>query len=108
MSDAKQDVRDSVIRQAQQRRATEDVKILQKVNAVNREAFVQKFPGQIEHCMRLVSERLHHCLSKPEGVDLSDPTTWPAEPRDIDQLAQALWNLEQLRQHWLTDTKTQE
>ena len=40
-------VRDGMIHAAQQARAVDDTKILQKVNAVNREAFTQRFPNQI-------------------------------------------------------------
>ena len=38
--------------------------ILQKVNKAHREAFRERFPGQIEHCMRLTAERLQAVLTK--------------------------------------------
>jgi hypothetical protein len=85
-------MRDSMIHQAQQERMARDVKILQKVNAANREAFQQRFPGQIQHCMRLVAERLQAVLTrKPD--DLSDPTTWQTSAQDIHELTQALHDL---------------
>lgn len=66
------DARTGEIRQAVEQRRVADVKILQKVNAVHREAFVAKFPGQVEHCMRLIAERLQHGLKKDSDMQLSD------------------------------------
>lgn len=97
---ADHNMRDGMIYQAQQERMSRDVKIMQKVGAVNREAFVQRFPGQLEHSMRLVSERLQACLTKPEGTDLSAPASWPATAGEIASLSQALLHLETIRQHW--------
>lgn len=94
-------LRDSMIHAAREARAVDDTKILQKVNAVNREAFLTKFPGQIEHMMRLTSERLQFCLGKPDGVDLGRPATWPAQPDEIRSLAHALRNLNELHQDWV-------
>ena len=82
------DARTGEIRQAVEQRRLADVKILQKVNAVHREAFVTKFPGQIEHCMRLIAERLQHGLKKDSDIQLSD-----CSARD---LSQALLNLYQI------------
>jgi hypothetical protein len=50
----------------------EEVRIAQKVGAAHREAFREKFPGQIEHCMRLIAERLQKGLAKDAEVGLSD------------------------------------
>lgn len=47
-----------------------DVRIEQKVMAAHREAFVHKFPGQIEHIMRLIAERLQQGLRKDQPVEL--------------------------------------
>jgi hypothetical protein len=82
------DAKTGEIRQAVEQRRVQDVKILQKVNAVHREAFVTKFPGQIEHCMRLIAERLQHGLKKDADIQLSD-----CSARD---LSQALLNLYQI------------
>ena len=47
-----------------------DVKIEQKVMAAHREAFQTKFPGQCEHIMRLIAERLQQGLRKDNPVEL--------------------------------------
>ena len=63
--------RDGVINQAIEARRADETKIMQKVNAVYREAFQEKFPGQCEHIMRLIAERLQHGLRKDSAVELS-------------------------------------
>jgi hypothetical protein len=68
----------------------QDTKILQKVNQAHREAFIQKFPGQCEHILRLTAERLQACLIKREGQDLGNPQTWTATASEIKDLALAL------------------
>lgn len=71
----------------------QDVKILQKVNAPLREAFLAKYPGQVEHCLRLTMERLQAGLDKRGDVDVSDPETWrmtTLELRDLAECALAL------------------
>jgi len=98
-------IRDGMINAAVETRRADDTKILQKVNAANREAFTLRFPGHIEHSMRLISERLQNCLTKPHTMDLSDPDTWPATPAEIQSLAAALWSLEQTRHYWPTQTQ---
>ena len=98
-------IRDGMINAAVETRRADETKIMQKVNAVNREAFTLRFPGHIEHSMRLISERLQNCLVKPGEMDLSDPDTWPATAGEIESLAHALWSLEQVRQHWPTQAE---
>lgn len=61
-----------MINQDLEAQRAQDVKIEQKINQAHREAFHQKFPGQIEHCMRLVAERLQYGLRKDSDVQLSD------------------------------------
>jgi len=95
-------IRDGMIHNAVESRRVDETKIMQKVNAVNREAFTQRFPGHIEHNMRLISERLQNCLVKPGAMDLSNPDSWPATAGEIESLAKALWSLEQVRQNWPT------
>lgn len=98
-------VRDGQIHAALEARRVDDVKILQKVNAVNREAFTQRFPNQLEHHMRLVSERLQACLTKPTGFVTDEPDSWPASPEEILNLSLALRSLNEVRRDWqLPDT----
>jgi hypothetical protein len=100
MSNVTPTIRDGEIHSAVERRRVDDTKIMQKVNAVNREAFTQRFPNQIEHHMRLVSERLQACLTKPQGFVLDAPDTWPATPDEIFALSTALMNLNRVRRDW--------
>lgn len=93
-------LRDGREHNAQETQRGQDVRIMQKVNAVTREAFLVKFPGHIEHTMRLISERLMHCLAKPPTCDLHQPHTWPATTEQIRDLAQALVAIESLHQRW--------
>lgn len=89
--------RDQEIHRATQEKLVNDTKILQKVNQVHREAFKMKFPGQVEHCMRLTAERLQGVLTKkPE--DLSDPETWIANTSEIKDLCEALYYLSIINQ----------
>ena len=82
-------VRNSKDHNAQQERMTRDTLIMQKVNGAHREAFKTRFPGQVEHCMRLTAERLQAVLTtKPK--DLTDPGTWETSPEDIWHLTKAL------------------
>lgn len=100
MADTTPVIRDGIIHNARETRRADDVKIMQKVNAVNREAFTQRFPNQLEHHMRLVSERLQACLTKPNDFVLHNPATWPATTDDILSLSLALRSLNQVREHW--------
>ena len=100
MADTHPQIRDGIIHNAVETRRADETKIMQKVNAVNREAFTQRFPNQIEHHMRLVSERLQGCLSKPQGFVLDAPDTWPASADEIFALSTALKNLNEVRRDW--------
>ena len=93
-------IRDGIIHNAVETRRADDTKILQKVNAVNREAFTQRFPNQIEHHMRLISERLQGCLTKPHNFVLDCPDSWPASADEIFALSHALKNLNEVRKDW--------
>ena len=87
-----EDVKRSIIDQAQQQRITRDTLILQKVNRAHREAFKQRFPGQVEHVMRLTAERLQAMLTaKP--TDLADPATWVSTAAEIRDLSEGLYYL---------------
>lgn len=85
--------RDTEIRRAVEIKAAQEVKIMQKVNHAHREAFREKFPGQIEHAMRLTAERLQAVLTKTESTVLSNPATWASTAQDIRDLSVALNSL---------------
>jgi hypothetical protein len=78
-------------------RQTADVKILQKVNAASREAFAAKYPGQVEHCLRLVMERLQAGLDKRDHVDVADPDTWRMSTQELRDLAHSAELLNRIR-----------
>jgi hypothetical protein len=71
----------SITQEIELRRARE-TQIMQKVNAAHRQAFVQKFPGQIEHCLRLTVERLQQGLRKDQVMPISN--------HEVYHLAQAI------------------
>ena len=93
--------KDAIIDQAQQQRIARDTLILQKVNAAHREAFKSRFPGQVEHCMRLTAERLHKMLTNVP-VDISNPETWKATAHEIRDMATALHLLSDINQRYPT------
>jgi len=68
----------------------QDTMIQQKVGAAHRAAFAEKFPGQVEHCMRLIAERLQKGLAKDADIQISDA--------DAKDLAWALLNLYKIHQ----------
>lgn len=75
----------------------QDTLILQKVNAAHRGAFKEKFPTQLEHILRLITERLHLCLDKRDGTDPSNPDTWRLSSEEILCLAQAMRSIHEIR-----------
>ena len=98
-------MRDGAIFQAQEAARTRDTLILQKVNAAHKEAFKLRFPGQIEHCMRLIAERLQAMLTdKPER--LNDPATWTATAEEIALLSTALHEVYQIHKEINHDQHT--
>lgn len=86
-----------VERQILAARQADDVKIMQKVNAAHRDAFAVKYPGQVEHCLRLVMERLQAGLDKRDGCDVSNPETWRMSTVEINDLASAAHLLNEIR-----------
>jgi len=76
---------------------SEDTKILQKVNGALREGFATKYPGQVEHCLRLVMERLQAGLDKRDAVDISNPDTWRLSTQELAELAQCAHLLNEIR-----------
>jgi hypothetical protein len=83
-------MRDGDIFQAQQARMTKDTLILQKINASHRIAFAEKFPGQIEHILRLLTERLQSGLDKRDGIELDNPDTWKMTCKELSDLSTAI------------------
>lgn len=67
-----------------------DTLILQKINASHRAAFVEKFPGQCEHILRLLTERLQAGLDKRDGVIVDQTDTWKLTPQELLQLSQSI------------------
>jgi hypothetical protein len=74
-----------------------ETRILQKVNGAHREAFLEKFPGQTEHILRLITERLHLGLDKRDGVRANDPDTWILNSEEILALAAAMKQINDIR-----------
>jgi hypothetical protein len=74
-----------------------DTKILQKINAHHRGAFIEKFPTQTEHILRLITERLQLGLDKRMGVDPGDIETWRLLPSEIRDLAEAMYYVNMVR-----------
>ena len=75
-----------------------ETRILQKVNGAHREAFAEKFPGQCEHILRLITERLHLGLDKRDGVSVQNPDTWILTSEEILCLAQSMKAINEIRQ----------
>lgn len=78
------------IRQAQEEAKVRETLILQKINQSHRVAFNEKFPGQCEHILRLLTERLQAGLDKRDGVVVDDIKTWKLTPTELKDLSQAL------------------
>jgi len=92
------DARDSEIRQAQEQTKVKETLILQKINASHRVAFTEKFPGQCEHILRLLTERLQAGLDKRDGVVITDTTTWKLHASEIADLADAVYKIHIVRE----------
>ena len=84
------EARDTEIRRAQEQVKVSETLILQKINASHRVAFAEKFPGQCEHILRLLTERLQSGLDKRDGVVIDDPDTWKLNPTELKDVSQAL------------------
>lgn len=74
-----------------------DVRIMQKVNGANREAFLQKYPQQVEHCLRLTMERLQAGLDKRGDVIVDQPNTWRMSTVELEELAHTAYLLNEIR-----------
>jgi hypothetical protein len=91
------DGRHTITRQDLAHREAADTKILQKVNAIHRDAFPEKYPRQVEHCLRLTMERLQKSLEKRVGEDPSLPDTWRISTQELAELAATAYHLDQIR-----------
>ena len=87
----------TITRQNLAHREEADTKILQKVNAIHRDAFPDKYPRQVEHCLRLVMERLQKSLEKRVGEDPADPATWRITAQELSELVTSAYQLDQIR-----------
>ena len=79
-----------MIDQLAEAQRVQDTKIQQKLGQAHREAFQQKFPGQVEHCMRLIAERLQTGLRKDSDMQLSD-----CSAKDLSWALLNLWTIHQ-------------
>jgi hypothetical protein len=85
--------RDAEIHRAQEASRVSDTLILQKINASHRVAFAEKFPGQIEHILRLLTERLQAGLDKRDGVEIDNPDTWKMSSKELSDLSTAIHHI---------------
>jgi hypothetical protein len=62
-----------------------------------RNTFAEKYPGQAEHILRLITEKLHTGLDKRDGDnDPNHQATWKLTSGEIADLAEAMWHLHQV------------
>ena len=92
------EIRDGIIHQARENAKVNETLILQKINASHRVAFTEKFPGQCEHILRLLTERLQAGLDKRDGVVITDTTTWKLHASEIADLADAVYKIHIVRE----------
>ena len=81
-------------------RQVTETRILQKVNRAHREAFGVKYPGQVEHCLRLTMERLQLGLDKRAGSDPANADTWRLTSGELLDLATTAYYLDQIRRQF--------
>ena len=81
----------------EEQRLIADTRILQKVNAHHRDAFSVKYPGQVDHCLRLIMERLQAGLDKRGDVVIDDTRTWRMSTVEILDLAHSAKLLNEIR-----------
>lgn len=98
--------RDQEIKKAQEAARYNDTLILQKINASHRIAFADKFPGQVEHVLRLLTERLQNGLDKRDNVILDDVSTWKLSPSELYELSDAVYKMYLVREGLKADATT--
>jgi hypothetical protein len=69
-----------------------DLAIQRKVSAAHSEQFRQRFPGQVEHCQRLIAERLQLGLRKDtdQALSASEIRDLTAALRNVVDIAERL------------------
>lgn len=97
--------RDKEIEKARETVKYNETLIMQKINASHRMAFTEKFPGQCEHILRLLVERLHFGLDK-SGVNLDDVKTWKLSPAELYDLTDAVYKMYLIREGLSKDANT--
>lgn len=75
----------------------QDTKIMQKVNGAHLDAFEQRYPRQVAHCLRMTMERIQRSLEKRDLEDPSQPTSWRLNTAQLADLAEAAYYLDQIR-----------
>jgi len=73
-----------------------DTSLESKVAKEIQQSFAQRYPGSIEHCLRLLTERLQLGLDKRGISDLTDVGSWKISPQDLLALSQSLELLDQI------------
>jgi hypothetical protein len=84
----------------------QDIKILQKVNQAHRDAFPQKYPGQVDHCLRLIMERLQMGLYKDGKTIIDNPDTWKISPSEIHDLTMSAYHLNEIRKGFTINSES--
>ena len=67
-----------------------DLRIAKKIVAGQSVVFRDRFPSQVEQCLRLLTERLQAGLDKRNGVVLDNTTTWNMTALELSDLARAV------------------
>ena len=61
-----------------------------KIHNVQSAVFKNRFPSQVEQCLRLLTERLQAGLDKRNGAVLDNTTTWNMTALELSDLAKAV------------------
>lgn len=92
------DIKEREIKQARDKVKYNETIILQKINASHRVAFAEKYPGQIEHILRLLTERLQNGLDKRDNVDIDNVNTWKLLPGELRDISDAVYKIHLVRE----------
>jgi hypothetical protein len=64
--------------------------LVSQIKQISAQGFRQRLPSQLEHCYRLLIERLQAGLDKRNNVDVNRIDTWNMSPDELLSLAQAV------------------